>query len=79
MTTFFKKSEKKTILGPFWALFAKIWAKMNFLGKKRALPVFRYSNYLPQCQPNEPFLRVNTELTDRLADRQTDRQTTVIL
>ena len=34
MTKLFKKSKKKLYWGPFWSLFAKIWAKMNFLGKK---------------------------------------------
>ena len=36
MTGFFKKIQKKYILDPFLALFAQIWAKMNFLGKKKA-------------------------------------------
>ena len=34
------KNPKKPILGPFWALFVKIWAKMNFPGKKLS-SVFR--------------------------------------
>ena len=34
MTKFFKKSKKILFWGPFWALFAQIWAKMNFPGKK---------------------------------------------
>ena len=54
------KNPKNPILGPFWALFVQIWAKMNFPGKK-SLSVFRYLNYLQLCQnsvkPNEPFLR----------------------
>ena len=61
MTGFFKKIQKKNILDPFLALFAQIWAKMNFLGKKKPLPVFRYSKYLPSCkkseETNDIFLR----------------------
>ena len=34
LTTNFSKNEKRTIQGPFWALFAQIWTKMNFPGKK---------------------------------------------
>ena len=38
---FFKKNKKKhTILRPFWALFAQIWAKMNFSGKKSFVGFF---------------------------------------
>ena len=70
MTKCFKKS-KKHILGPFWALFAQIWAKKEFSWKKRALPVFQYSTYLTLCQkpgkPNEPFLI-------KLLDRHTKNQ-----
>ena len=50
--TNFSKNPKNTILGPFWALFAQIWAKMKVPGKK-ALLVFKYSNYLPSCQKSE--------------------------
>ena len=59
MPEFFKKS-KKTHFGVIWGLFAQIWAKMNFLGK-RALSVSKYSTYLPSFQKSEktkePFLR----------------------
>ena len=60
---------------------------MSFLGKKRALSVFKYSNFLPsyhksENKTNEPFLRKTSSsrtdrqtLTDRQRDRQTDRQT----
>ena len=30
----FQKIQKNPILGPFWAVFAQMWAKMHFLGKK---------------------------------------------
>ena len=40
------KKFKKIILGPIWALFAQIGQKWIFM-EKRALPVFKYSNYLP--------------------------------
>ena len=30
----FKKTPQNPILGPFWALYAQIWAKMIFPGKK---------------------------------------------
>ena len=47
---------------------------MNFPGKK-ALSVFKYSNYLTLCKKsektNDPFLR---KMPDRQTDRQTDRQ-----
>ena len=60
---------------------------MNFLGKKRALSVFKYSSFLPsyhksENKTNEPFLRKTSSsrtdrqtLTDRQRDRETDRQT----
>ena len=46
MTKFFKKS-KKTYFGPFSALFARIWAKMNFPGDKGSVSfqLTSYSNY----------------------------------
>ena len=28
------KNQKNPTWGPFWVLFAKMWAKMNFPGKK---------------------------------------------
>ena len=56
----FKKIHKNHNLGRFWALFPKFRQKWIFL-EKRALPVLRYSNYLPPCKKleksNEPFLR----------------------
>ena len=49
MTKFFKKS-KKTIFGPLWALFAQIWANMNFPGKKGlgGFSMFELSTILPK-------------------------------
>ena len=41
MTNLKKKNPKILILGPFWALFAQIWEKINFSEK-----AFKYSNYL---------------------------------
>ena len=29
----FQKNSKSPILGPFWALFAQIWAQINFPGE----------------------------------------------
>ena len=57
----------KNLLARIWALFAQIWSKMNFCGKKD----FKYYNYLPSCQKSETTLE--------LMDGQADRQTAVIL
>ena len=55
---------RKPYFGPFSPKFGQ---KCIFLEKK-ALSVFRYSNYLPSCQKSEttiePFLRKTNELTD---------------
>ena len=62
MTKFFKP--ENPILGPF----LQNLGKNVFSWKKKALSVFRYSNYLPSCQKSEttiePFLRKTNELTD---------------
>ena len=59
MTKFFK-SPKKTYFGATLGPFCPNLGKNEFPGK-RALSVFRYSNYLPSCQKSEktiePFLR----------------------
>ena len=52
MTKLFKKSPKKTILGPFWALFPTFGQKCIFQ-EKRALLVFKNSSYLPLCKKNK--------------------------
>ena len=64
-----------------WAFFAQIWSK-NHIVQKRALPVFKYSNYLPSCQKSEKKLMSHSWekcwtdwWVDRQIDRQTDRQT----
>ena len=67
----FWKNPEKPILGPL--------AKLNFPGKKKALPVFMYSNYLPSWKKsektNDPFLsKTRNWQTDRQADKQADRQ-----
>ena len=74
MTKFFKNYEKLhflVILGPFWPNLGK-----NKFSRKKALSVFKYSNYLSLRQKsektNEPFLR-------RMLNCWTDRQTAVIL
>ena len=62
MTKFFKKS-KKTYFGPFSALFARIWAKMNFPGDKGSVSfqLTSYSNYSidikNQKKTNDQFLK----------------------
>ena len=48
---FFTKS-RKPYFGAILGLFAAIWTKMNFPGK-RALSVFKHSNYLPLCKKLE--------------------------
>ena len=63
------------------AFFAQIWAKITFPGKK-ALSVFKYSNYLPSCQKSEKtdvIPEENAELTDGWTNRRKDRQKTMIL
>ena len=63
------------------AILAQIWAKINFPGKK-ALSVFKYSNYLPSCQKSEKTNAISeedAELTDGWTNRWKDRQTTMIL
>ena len=74
MITFFKKSPKHYFL----AMFAQIWAKMNFPEIKDS--VFKYSIYLPFCQKseknNKPFLKKMLKWkTDRQMDRKPDGQT----
>ena len=51
MTNFFKKPKNLT-LGPFWNLFAQIYAKMSF-SEKKPLPAFKYSYYLPSCKKTD--------------------------
>ena len=64
---------KKILLLGIWALFPQIKAKVNF-PEKKALSVFRYSNYQLPCQKSEktmePFLR---KKPNWWTDRQTDR------
>ena len=59
MTKFYNNS-KNPILGPLWAFLPKFGQKSIYLGK-RALSVFKYSNYLPSSKKNKktnyPFLR----------------------
>ena len=79
ISNFFQKIQQK----PLWALFVQICATMNFFGKKKALSVFKYCNFLPshhksENKTNEPFLRKTSSWrTDRqtLTERQRDRQT----
>ena len=67
----YQKIKKKIILGPTWAVLAQSWSKINF---KRALPVFKYSNYLPSCQNSEKKLMSHPEKNAELMDRHTDGQ-----
>ena len=48
----FSKNPKKIIWGPFWALSARIWSKMNFRGKEGSAN-FKYFNSFPSCQKSE--------------------------
>ena len=72
MTRGTKEKPMNPILGQFLALFAQFGQKWFFLGK-RALSVFRYSNYLTSCQKSEKtkklFLR---KMPNWWTDRQTD-------
>ena len=60
----FQKIPKSILLVPFWA-------KQNFL-EKRALSVFRYSNYLPSCQKSE---KTNEQFCGKTVNWWADRQT----
>ena len=58
----FQKNPPKTLFwGPFWSLFAQIWAKMIF-PKKRALSVLKYPNYLKLCQKSEKTISQKVNL-----------------
>ena len=58
----FQKNPPKTLFwGPFWSLFAQIWAKMIF-PKERALSVLKYSNYLKLCQKSEKTISQKVNL-----------------
>ena len=64
---FFKKS-KKNLLVQIWALFAQIWSKMNFCGKRILnIPIIYYH---VKNQKKLMSLRKMFELTDGKADRQ---------
>ena len=83
MTKYFKKIQKILFwgYGVILVFFTQIWEKLNFPGKK-ALSVFKYSNYIPSCQISEKTISMseeNAELTDGLPDRGKDGQTTTIL
>ena len=67
----FQKVQKEPYLGPFWALFTQIGQKWIFL-EKRAMSVFRYSNYLSSCQKSEKNYWAISEENTKLRDRQTD-------
>ena len=75
----FSGNQNNTILEPFLAFFAQIWAKWIFL-EKRALSVVKYSNYLPSCQKSEKLMSYSREKchidgqTHQQTDGQTDRQ-----
>ena len=66
----FQKTENPTF-GPFWALFAEFWAKMNFPGKKGSVSfyIFRLSTIVPKIRKN---YRTVSEKNAKLTDRQTD-------
>ena len=51
MTKFLEKS-KKPYLRSFWALFAQIWAKMNFPRKKGSVSfyIFQLSTIVPKMR-----------------------------
>ena len=59
------------MLGPFWALFAHTWAKMNFPGKKDfvSFSIFRLSTIVPKIRKNyQAISEKNAELMDRQKD-----------
>ena len=76
-----KMFQKNPILGPFWTLFAQIWAKMNF-PKKGALlcqhlntPIIYYHAKNLEKLMSYSWEKYRTEgRTDRLTERWTDIQ-----
>ena len=70
----FKKSKKKTFGGNFRPSLLKFGQKRIFM-EKRALPVFKCSNYLTSCK-NQKKLMTHSwekEITDGWTNRQTGR------
>ena len=80
LMTIFSKKSKKAIWdhGTILAFFVHVWAKMNFPGKK-ALSVFKYSNYLPSCPKSEKTNMIFLRKMLQWIDRRKDGQTTVIM
>ena len=76
MAKILQNIQKNSVLGPSLTLFAQIWTKMNFPGIKKALPVFKYSNYLPLCQKSE---KINESFLRKMPNCWTGRQKTVNL
>ena len=75
----FQKIQKTYFGAIFWLFLPKFglkWILTQIWAKKRALPVFKYSNYLTSCQKlektNELFLR---KMPNWRTDRQTEGQT----
>ena len=70
---FFKEIQKKLFWGKFGPFLLRFGQKLIFV-EKRALLVFKYSNYFPLCheseKTNEPFLR---KMLKWWMDRKTDR------
>ena len=72
MTKFFKKSKKTyagAILGPFLPKFGQKWLFLE----KRALSVFKYSDYVPSCKESE---KSNNPILRKMPNWWTDRQIT---
>ena len=68
----FLKIQKEAILGSFWVFLTKFGQKWIFL-EKRALSVFRYSNYLSLRQKLEKTIQQFLRKTPNwCTDRQTD-------
>ena len=69
---------KKKSWGHFGCFLHKFGQKWIFL-EKRALSLFRYSNYLTWCQKSQKTIEQFLREMPKLTDRQTDRQMMVIL
>ena len=70
----FQKIPQKLFRCQFWPFLCKFGQKLIFV-EERALPVFKYSNYLPSYQKSGKKMSQSWEKNVKLMDGQTDRQT----
>ena len=71
----FSKNPKKLFWGQFGSFLLRFGQKWIF-AEKRALTLFKYSNYSPSCQKSEKTIE---SFVRKMLNWQMDRQTTVVL